>query len=304
MNYNPAAMRSEMQDTQQRFVTFVDKLEIKLKEFAEASLPELTEMNDNDEDAYKQTYHRMKSAVLGQVDSIRKKAYDVLEEKVMLYQVPWEDAALRQQFMDMRNTCQERYTQLEDLIQYYREKIEETFSEDLEAKYQYILDEYERIKDKFLCTQCGGGLTIDKIYFTTTYIACPFCQTQNTFEPSSQAKSLEHLGRSLAEKRTAHLLKASHHNGQLEEDAFRKKHRLEMDMAFEQNSREKTRLAAELANAVQHWENTRNETIRLYKNYLRAMFDEWNNINPGLTAEHERFHERMLQDYLDSKKNN
>lgn len=304
MNYNPAAMRSEMQDTQQRFVTFVDKLEIKLKEFAEASLPELKEMNDNDEDTYKQTYHRMKSAVLGQVDSIRKKACDVLEEKVMLYQVPWDETALRQQFMDMRNTCQERYARLEDLIQYYREKIEETFSEDLEAQYQYILDEFERIKDKFLCTQCGGGLTIDKIYFTTTYITCPFCQTQNTFEPSSQAKSLEHLGRSLAEKRTAHLLKASHNNGQLEQDAFREKHRLEMDLSFEQNSREKSRLAAELTTAVQHWENTRNETMRLYKNYLRAMFDEWNNINPGLMAEHERFHDRMLQDYLDSKKNN
>ena len=34
-----------------------------------------------------------------------------------------------------------------------------------------------------------------------------------------------------------------------------------------------------------------------YQQYLRAMFDEWNKINPALTEEHERFYNRLLTDY-------
>jgi hypothetical protein len=35
----------------------------------------------------------------------------------------------------------------------------------------------------------------------------------------------------------------------------------------------------------------------LYQTYLRAMFDEWNKINPALTDEHEKFYNRLLNDY-------
>ncbi|MEC5145614.1 hypothetical protein [Chitinophaga sp. 212800010-3] len=304
MSYDPSVIRNEMRDTQQRFVTFVDKLKARLEEFGEASISELQEMNNNDDDAYKQAYHRMKSAVLGQVESIRKKAHDVMEEKIINYEYPRHDAALSKLFYDMRSVCYDRYNDLDELVQRYRESIDATFSEDLEAQYQYILDEYERIKDKFLCTQCGGGLTIDKVYFTTTYITCPFCGTRNTFEPSSQAKSLEHLGRSLAEKRTDHLLKAYQNNARLEQEMFQQKHKLELDAAFERNSHEKSKLAVALTDAIQQWENAGRDTIKLYENYLRAMFDEWNKINPALTAEHERFYQRMLQDYHESNSKN
>lgn len=299
MHTDTSAIRNEMNDTRQRYTVFVDKLKEKLHEFATASIIELKELNDNDEDEYKQTYHRMQSAVLGQVDSLRKKAHDVLEEKVTNYRYDGNNREQQDLYYELRNACYDTYNELDELVQNYREQIQDTFSEDLEGKYQLILDEYERIKDAFSCTQCGGKLTIDKLYFTTTYIACPYCQTQNTFEPSSRAKSLEHLGRSLAEKRTKHLLDTYHKNIELEQELFQQKHRLEMDLTFS-GRREAGSLNESAQAAAVQWENTRTTSAKLYEHYLRAMFDEWNKINPGLTNEHERFYQRMLQDHQES----
>lgn len=31
------------------------------------------------------------------------------------------------------------------------------------------------------------------------------------------------------------------------------------------------------------------------------MFDEWNKINPVMTTEHERFYQRMLDDYTETR---
>ena len=71
-----------MKETQERFFIFIEKLKEKLQEFAEASIPELTEMNNSDTDEYKRSYYRMQAAVLGQLESIIKKAQEVKEEKV------------------------------------------------------------------------------------------------------------------------------------------------------------------------------------------------------------------------------
>ncbi|UIR55070.1 hypothetical protein LZQ00_12350 [Sphingobacterium sp. SRCM116780] len=299
MQYNPSVIKTDMQDTQQRFLVFVDKLKTKLQEFAEASIPELREMNANKDD--EDSYHRMRSAVLGQVESIRKKAYDVLEEKISNYTFPLNDPDLRDQYYEMRRICRDAYNGLDELVQHYRREIEATFSEDLEAQYQSILDEFENIKDKFSCTQCGGNLTIDKIYFTTTYIACSYCQTQNTFEPSSQAKSLEYLGRSLAEQRSLPLLQHYQEALDTEGRLFQQKHHLEMEMSFERDELEKNNKSIEFRAIVQHWEKAREDSINRYENYLRGMFDEWNKINPALRSEHERFYNRMLNDYMETR---
>jgi len=36
---------------------------------------------------------------------------------------------------------------------------------------------------------------------------------------------------------------------------------------------------------------------KLYQHYLRAMFDEWNKINPDMEQEHEKFYTRLLNEY-------
>lgn len=290
-----------MQETEQRFLIFVDKLKDKTHEFVQASLPELRGMNENKEEA--DAYHRMKAAVLGQIESLRKKAYTVLEEKISTYTFPWDDPDLRNRFYAMRTVCHDAYISLDELTQYYRDEIEATFSEDLEAQYQYIVDEFEKIKNQFNCTQCGGDLSIDRIYFTTTYIPCPYCQTQNTFEPSSQAKSLEHLGRSLAEQRSLPLLKHYQEAAQLEANLFQQKHRLEVDLSFER-SEQPHQKRNEFETAALQWEKAKEDTIKHYESYLRGMFDEWNKINPAMTKEHERFYQRMLDDYTKTRLRN
>lgn len=286
-----------MQETKERFFVFIGKLEEKLKEFAEASIAELEALNKTDPDEFKRGYHRMKSAVLGQLDSIRKKATDVKEEKIDGFASYDTSTA----YYQLRTECYERYDQLEKLHSHYRELIQNTDAEDFEAKYQKILNEYEAIKDKFRCVQCGSPITIEKIYFTTTYITCPACQTRNTFEPSSQAKMLEHIGRSLAEQRTAHLLKEHDAIPEKTQDLYLQGHHLELSLIHERDKKviaQKTQEIQELQKQKQELESKR---PGLYQTYLRAMFNEWNKINPALAEEHEKFYIRLLNDYKQYK---
>ncbi len=240
-----------MQETKERFFVFIGKLEDKMKEFAEASIPELIELNNADNDD-RMSYSRLKAAVLGQLQSIMQKAQEVREEKITYYPFSNQNFEQLDQYYQFRNECYDRFNQLENLHRHYREKIEETDYEDYEIKYKRILDEYEAIKNQFTCTQCSSPILIDKIYFVTTYITCPACATRNTFEPSTQSKQLEHLGRSIAEQRTKHLLKEC--------------------------------------------EVSEHRSPELYEKYLRAMFDEWNKINPDMAQEHEKFYNRLLLD--------
>lgn len=289
-----------MQETKERFFVFIGKLEEKLKEFAEASIAELEALNKTDPDEFKRGYHRMKSAVLGQLESIRKKATDVKEEKIDRF-ASYDDHHTSTAYYQLRTECYERYEQLEKLHSHYREQVQNTDAEDFEVKYQKILNEYEAIKDKFRCVQCGSPITIEKIYFTTTYITCLACQTRNTFEPSSQAKMLEHIGRSLAEQRTAHLLKEHDAIPEKTQDLYLQGHHLELSLIHERDKKviaQKTQEIQELQKQKQELESKR---PGLYQAYLRAMFDEWNKINPALAEEHEKFYTRLLNDYKQYK---
>lgn len=84
-------------------------------------------------------------------------------------------------------------------------------------------------------------------------MTCAYCGTQNTFLPSTGAQLVLHRARSLAEQRTAHLLKI--------------------------------------------YESSDPKQPALYRQYLRAMFDEWNKIVPDMAAENEKFYHRLLKDY-------
>lgn len=293
------ALQNEMDDTKKRFFAFVEKLELRMKEFGEASIPELSSLNDTDTDGFKQGYHRMKSAVLGQLNSINQKAKDVLEEKLGYFQnIAYHQN--RDAFFEFRSQCSQRLEKLEQLHRHYQNEIEATDHEDFEIAYQKILDEFENIKHKFKCVQCSSPIAIDQMYFTTTYITCPSCQTQNTYEPSTQAKGLEHLGRSLAEQRTAHLLKAYTEIAPKDQELYLQKHQLECSLFNERDQKiiaEKTAKIAELGKQRQDLETNR---PILYQTYLRAMFDEWNKINPAMQQEHEKFYSRLLNEHLKS----
>lgn len=288
-------LKMELEDTQNRFFAFIEKLEVRLKEFTEASIPELIELNKNDSDDYRSSFYRMKAAVDGQLESMRKKGSEVLDDKITYF----KNTTTKEHkdfFYDFRNQCSDRLRVFEELCYKYKDRIESTDCQDFEIIYQNILNEFNVIKNKFNCVQCSSPILIDKLYFTTTYISCTSCNTQNTFEPSTQAKQLEHVGRSLAEQRTAHLL-AEYNEAP---DKSRALYNQIRELNRSLNSETDKKCIAEKAATIQDLE-LQKQTIddsmsNLYKTYLRAMFDEWNAINPAMKEEHEKFYIRLLKD--------
>jgi len=79
-------------------------------------------------------------------------------------------------------------------------------------------------------------------------------------------------------------------------------HQLKLSLIHEKNKSIialKQKQAQELA---QQYEALQQQAPELYQNYLRAMFNEWNNINPLLKTQHEEFYKRLLDEYSQKNK--
>jgi RNA polymerase-binding transcription factor DksA len=285
----------ELNETKQRWFSFLEKLETRMEELCTAAIPELKEAFAADEDIHKRNFHKLLAGINGQIENMRKKAYDTFEEKIQqtYYRLNNEVDFMNPQhrlLYEFREQCSDRYFQVFEKYFHDRKTQLETIAiKDYETDYREIVEEFENIKNKFACKQCGSPIPLDRIYFITTYLKCPACQSQNTFQPSTKAAQLEHIGRSLAEQRTAHLLQ-SYNDAQIKErELYQQAHELSLG-----NESKKVQ-------QIQQIETERRELIKntpeLYRKYLRAMFDEWNKINPDLADEHEKFHQRMLDEF-------
>ncbi len=292
---------AEIKETQERFFSFIDKLEAKLKELCEAAIPELLDVFKTDEDPYKRTHGRLQSGILGQIENIRTKARDTHDEKVsdLYYSINREISishSYHDQLYNFRTTCSDKHNAFDETISYWQDQINNTGLVDYEIEYQAIVDDYESIKNKFNCSQCGGNIPITKIYFTISYLKCPSCNTQNTFEPSTKARGLEQVARSLAEQRTKYLLEEHHAEKQRERDLYHEGHQLKLGRHDLKDKKELQLLQEKLDQIEkQRQESIKNAPI-LYKKYLRAMFDEWNKLIPDLTEQNEKFYQRILTD--------
>lgn len=215
--YDNPALLEEIRQTEEKWFIFLDKMELRLDQLCAAAVPELIALFDQDSDPYKRAHSRMLSGLTGQISQMQQKVIEAKEEHIIpfLYAsgtvLPDLISSAGRKYHDrlyrFQMTCFERHHQFEDKA---NEGIAALRSakgnSDLEAVYQGQLIEFERIKNKFSCKQCGGKLTIQKMFFIATYIQCPFCQAQNTYTPSTEIQMLFHQARSLAEQRTAHLL--------------------------------------------------------------------------------------------------
>lgn len=197
-------MEEVMRQTQERWFVFLEKLEARMEEICTAAIPELKKVFSADQDPYKRAHGRMLAGLLGQLGHIRDKANEVREEQIigLIYSVGHTSHAFRE-------ACYNRHYDFEQRIHHYTSLLQEAAGQqDLEAFYQEQLNAFEQIRDQFTCKQCGGKIMIPKMFFIATYVTCSFCQTQNTFFPSTGAQLALHQARSLAEQRTAHLRKA------------------------------------------------------------------------------------------------
>ncbi len=281
-----------LHETRQRLFTFLDKLEDKMKELSDTAIPELNAMKREDE----RDFGNMLNGVLGQLESVREKARTTYEERVesLYYQLSNSINVLDpyyRQLSDFRTECSDRYNNgFDEKYEKYRNQVQATAENDYEVIYQAILDEHKKIKEQFKCLQCGSTIPLIKIYFITTHIACPACQTKNTFHPSTLASRLEEVGRGLAEQRTRHLLDKYHEEQEHERALYHQGHQLKLS-SIHGNS---PQLQQEIDNIEEQRKKSEILAPQLYREYQRTMFDEWKKLVPALAEQTENFY-RGLQ---------
>ena len=269
--YDNPMLAEEMRQTQERWFVFLQKLEDRIQEVCDAAIPELKAVYEEDTDPYKRAHGHMLGGLLGQLKLMRQKADEVREQKIIDFSHAAENSfpsitspgghAYHNMLHKFQQACYERHRAFEDKVADYVDLLQHAVGEpDLETPYRKLLEDFEQTKDRFVCTQCGGNITIPQLFAIATYVSCPHCQTQNTFHPSTEAQMVLHNARALAEQRTAHLLKA--------------------------------------------YESGDDRNPALYRQYLRAMFDEWNSIVPDMAGENEKFYERLLKDEENYQRNN
>lgn len=216
--YENPALLAEISTRQERWFVFLDKLEARMEEMITAAIPEVQKVFREDTDPYKRAHYNMVLGLIGQVNQMRNKANDIKDDNIISFVYKSEPMipsittsaghAYHGKLHTFRMACLNRHFIFEEKINKAIELLKNAAGEqDLEAAYQAELAAFEKIRDKFSCKQCGGNITIPKMFFIDTYIACPFCHSQNTFSPSTGARMVLHQARSLAEQRTAHLLR-------------------------------------------------------------------------------------------------
>lgn len=279
----------EAEETRNRWFSFLEKLEQKLQDLCEESLPVLEETLRTDTDLYKREFGLLQSGILGQIENIREKAYETNDIKINDYFSDLtrnisSNSSFYKTVYDLKYECSDRYHKVfNEKYQYWSGNIRNIKEGNLEEKYQKIVDEYEDLKHKFNCIQCGANIPITKMYFITAYLTCPSCQTQNTFDPSTEAKGLEQLGRELAQERTAHLLENHNLEKNKERELYHESHTLKLSY----NHQTDKKIVAQKEQQIVELEKLRQESIanapKLYEIYLQAFYAEWSKLVPDLT---------------------
>jgi hypothetical protein len=277
----------QVHENKERFFAFLTKLEQKMDELGEASLPELkAAFNEETDNVYNAAYDRMLAGVKGQFENMRQKAYDVNEEKVIDFERECNDSIefdspYRDVLHDFRTTCSDRYHQ--DFTKKYEswiKKLDETGIADLEAEYNKIIKDFEATKDKFTCKQCGSKITIEKIFTLDVYVTCGSCQTQNTFQPSTLSKSLENIAQNLAMDRAAEEYYAYENCGKIERELYHARHELKLSKNFENDKK----IVAQAEVEIEELERRRQEAIAnepiMYEKFIRRKYAEWIKIMP------------------------
>jgi RNA polymerase-binding transcription factor DksA len=240
------AWREELREIETRWFAFLEKLETKMEELCSAALPELRALR-RDPESYR-VYDKMLSGVSGQLDNIRKKAFDTHDEKIICTWYRFKETvkmtdSLYDTGYAFRQKCTDRHNEFEEIHLGWHELLQGTRKENLEEAYERILKIFNDAKGKFTCKQCGAPIPLEKMYVISVHLACPACSTQNTFDPGSDVRGLSFIARDLAEKRVAHLYEAYQNGGR---------------------------------------------TPELYRNYARARCDELNRMLPDFKEHHER----------------
>lgn len=231
-----------------RLQVFLDKLQAKADELYEEVQDNAQAIADADTDPYKRSFYQFKTGVIGQYQVLLQKGNTTFQTQVLPKTGIFEQTKASLLFSQWHSKVLNQMTTVFEGIQL----------RDLEKEYQEIIDDYNRVKDNFECKQCKGKLEINQLYYISTYIECPYCKTQNTFNPGTKTRQLELICRDLAEFRHRDL---------------KERHRAERKIKGEGNA------------------------LQSYIDYMRAVFNEMNKIQPGMEIQNEQFYQRLIKDY-------
>ena len=194
-----------MKDLEQRFRVFIEKLAERAESLAEETRDAIQEIYDEDADPYKRSFGNFLMGVKGQFKGIIDKAEEVFKQQIKPHapsflktQTP-EGELQEQWFRKIHDDFEKWKDKMRDLADSIENQVKKPSAEE---KLREIVEEYNAVKDKFHCSQCGANLEIKELYFISTYITCPYCQTQNTFVPSDKMREFEFVTKDFAEEKT------------------------------------------------------------------------------------------------------
>lgn len=194
-----------MKDLEQRFRVFIEKLTERAESLAEETRDAIQEIYDEDADPYKRSFGNFLMGVKGQFNGIIDKAEEVFKQQIKPHapsflktQTP-EGELQEQWFRKIHDDFEKWKDKMRDLAESIENQVKKPSAEE---KLREIVEEYNAVKDKFHCSQCGANLEIKELYFISTYITCPYCQTQNTFVPSDKMREFEFVAKDFAEEKT------------------------------------------------------------------------------------------------------
>ena len=244
----PPAGGSPATPLMERATEFFGKLQQRADELAQEATESGQLIADADTDPFKRSFAQFKSGILAQFTAILQKGNQTFSSQIMPKAGFTEMAPLSELFSTWQQHVTDRMTGVFDNIQ----------ERDLEKEYADTQAEYAVAREQAHCKQCGAKLEIKQFYFMATYITCSYCQTQNTFDPGSKARMMEHLARPLAELRNKPLY-----------DRYR-----------EERNRAGVKAAAPY-----------------YEAFAKGMAAEMDKILPGMEEQHRNFYRRMMHEY-------
>lgn len=196
----------ELDNLIDRFKSFLLKLEQRALELETETIEAGQQINDLDEIRF----IHFKAGITGQYETLKVKAKEIFKEQIekKSFSYYYSDKDVRtDDYMYSHDT---KIYETSLLLDNFDDKIDSILgnifsqvkAESSEDKLKKLLVEYETTKNNFCCTQCGATLKIEKIYFVSAYVTCEFCQTQNTFVPSTKISLLPDLVREIATEKT------------------------------------------------------------------------------------------------------
>lgn len=266
-----------------RWRAFAGKIRQRADEWHAQGFEEALAMKRRARGAQDNAYYLFWSGVGGQIRALRDKVEDTFEHQLKpafeqnagTGGAPWGRQARHEQQAQAealwRRLQQEKNELSEHLLGLACTNIADFDAhEDLEAQYRQILLEHERIQQGFACISCGAGLTLQEVCHAATYVACPYCRTQNTFQPGSAAYGLPALAEKLAEQRAGEA-------------------RRRWETAAAQASPWSAASSAS-------WHEQKRREIDLYVDYIETRFNELDRIVPSLKTQNDLVRRSRIQE--------